>query len=72
MLDGLAGLTGLEPEHIESRWDERGYPHGSGAKGAEMIAELEAAGCQRFYPQMFIGEDDPADFDVVLDAYMGR
>jgi alkanesulfonate monooxygenase SsuD/methylene tetrahydromethanopterin reductase-like flavin-dependent oxidoreductase (luciferase family) len=72
MLDGLAELTGLEPEHIESRWDERGYPHGSGSKGAEMIDELEEAGCQRFYPQMFIGEDDPADFDVVLDAYMGR
>jgi hypothetical protein len=37
-----------------------------------MIAALEEAGCQRFYPQMLIGEDDPADFDTIMDAYMGR
>lgn len=26
-----------------------------------MIAELEAAGCDRFYPQVFLDEDDPSD-----------
>ena len=54
------------------RWDERGYPHGSGSKAAEMIAELEEAGCQRFYPQIFIGEEDLSDFDLIMDAFMGR
>lgn len=72
MLEGMAQLTGHSPEHIESTWDKRGYPHGSGAKGAEMIAALEEAGCQRFYPQLFGREDDPADFDLIFDAYMGR
>ncbi len=72
ILEGMAELTGHTPDHIEDVWDERGYPHGSGAKSAEMIAALEEAGCQRFYPQVFLGEDDPMDFDIVLDAYMGR
>jgi alkanesulfonate monooxygenase SsuD/methylene tetrahydromethanopterin reductase-like flavin-dependent oxidoreductase (luciferase family) len=72
MLERIAGTTGHTIEHIESRWDERGYPHGSGSKGAEMIAALEEAGCQVFYPQLFLGEDDPADFDAVFDAFMGR
>lgn len=72
MLQGIAELTGQSPEHIESRWDERGYPHGPGAKAAEMIAALEDAGCQRFYPQMFVADNDISDFDLVLDAYMGR
>jgi hypothetical protein len=36
-----------------------------------MIAELEEAGCQRFYPQVFVAEDDPSDFDLVFEAYMG-
>jgi alkanesulfonate monooxygenase SsuD/methylene tetrahydromethanopterin reductase-like flavin-dependent oxidoreductase (luciferase family) len=72
MLESMADLTGLEPDHIEQRWDERGYPHGSGGKAAEMIASLEEAGCQRFYPQMFSGEDDPGDFDLIFDAFMGR
>lgn len=72
MLDSMAQLTGLDPDHIEQRWDQRGYPHGSGAKGAEMIAALEEAGCQCFYPQMFAGEDDPSDFDLIFDAFMGR
>jgi len=72
LMEGMAELTGLSVDHIESRWEERGYPHGSGEKPAEMIAALEEAGCQRFYPQMFLSEDDPADFDLVLDALMGR
>lgn len=72
ILGGIADLTGQTPEHIEDVWEERGYPHGSGAKGAEMIAALEEAGCQRFYPQMFLDEDDPANFDLVFDAFMGR
>jgi alkanesulfonate monooxygenase SsuD/methylene tetrahydromethanopterin reductase-like flavin-dependent oxidoreductase (luciferase family) len=71
MLEGLANLTGHSPEHVESRWDERGYPHGSGSKSAEMIAALAEAGCQRFYPQVFLTEDDPVDFDLILDAYQG-
>jgi alkanesulfonate monooxygenase SsuD/methylene tetrahydromethanopterin reductase-like flavin-dependent oxidoreductase (luciferase family) len=71
MLERLAGTTGLTTEHIESRWEERGYPHGSGSKGAEMIAALEEAGCQVFYPQLFLGEDDLSDFDTIFDALMG-
>jgi alkanesulfonate monooxygenase SsuD/methylene tetrahydromethanopterin reductase-like flavin-dependent oxidoreductase (luciferase family) len=71
MLEGMAMKTGHTAEHIEEVWDERGYPHGSGAKPAEMIAALEGAGCQRFYPQVFLNEDDPSDFDLVLDAFMG-
>ena len=71
MLEGIATLTGHTPEHVESRWDERGYPHGSGSKPAEMIAALEEAGCQRFYPQVFLTEDDPTDFELILDAYQG-
>lgn len=69
MLQGIAELTSKSPEHIESVWDERGYPHGPGSKAAEMIAALEEAGCDRFYPQVFLGEDNPSDFDLVLDAY---
>ncbi|HWB88453.1 MAG TPA: LLM class flavin-dependent oxidoreductase [Acidimicrobiia bacterium] len=72
LLEGMAGLSGHTPDYIESRWEERGYPHGSGSKPAEMIAALEEAGCTRFYPQVFVTEDDPRDFDLAFDAYMGR
>lgn len=71
MLDAMAERTGRPPEHIENVWESRGYPHGSGSKPAEMITALEEAGCERFYPQVFIGEDDIGDFDLVFDAYMG-
>jgi alkanesulfonate monooxygenase SsuD/methylene tetrahydromethanopterin reductase-like flavin-dependent oxidoreductase (luciferase family) len=63
----LAGRTNSTPERIEEVYEERGYPHGSGSKPAEMLAALEEAGCQRFYPQMFLG--DPDDYDIILDAY---
>jgi alkanesulfonate monooxygenase SsuD/methylene tetrahydromethanopterin reductase-like flavin-dependent oxidoreductase (luciferase family) len=72
MLEGMADLTGQTPDHIEDVWEERGYPHGSGSKAAEMIAALEEAGCQRFYPQLLTPRDDRFDFDVIMDAYMGR
>jgi len=72
MLEAMAERTGHTTEHIEEVWDQRGYPHGSGSKAAEMIAALEAAGCQRFYPQVFVGEDDLSQFDLVFEAYMGR
>jgi hypothetical protein len=72
MLEEMAERTRQTVEHIEEVWDERGYPHGSGSKPAEMIAALEEAGCQRFYPQLFIPRDRTSDFDIVLDAYMGR
>lgn len=71
LLEGLSEKTGQSTEHIERVYEERGYPHGSGSKGAEMIAALEEAGCQRFYPQLFVGEDDPSDFEIILDAYQG-
>jgi hypothetical protein len=32
-----------------------------------MLDRLEEAGCQRFYPQMFLR--NPEDFDIILDAY---
>ena len=71
LLEGLSEKTGQSTEHIEKVYEERGYPHGSGSKAAEMIAALEEAGCQRFYPQLFVGEDDPSDFEIILDAYQG-
>lgn len=71
MLEGIAEMTGKTPEYIEGVWDERGYPHGPGSKAAEMIAALEEAGCDRYYPQVFVSEDDPADFDIILEAYAG-
>lgn len=71
ILGGIAEMTGKSPEYIEGVWEERGYPHGPGAKAAEMLAALEEAGCDRYYPQVFLDEDDPADFDIILDAYSG-
>ncbi|HIE21787.1 MAG TPA: LLM class flavin-dependent oxidoreductase [Acidimicrobiia bacterium] len=67
LLEHVVELTGQDPEHIEKVYEERSYPHGSGAKAAEMIAALEEAGCQRFYPQFFSA--DLADYDLVFDAY---
>ncbi len=72
MLEAMSDRTGKSPEHIEGAWNSRGYPHGSGDKPAEMIAALEEAGCELFYAQVFLAEDDPADFDLIFDAYMGR
>ncbi|MEA1902429.1 MAG: LLM class flavin-dependent oxidoreductase [Actinomycetota bacterium] len=71
LLAQLAERTGQSTEHIEEVYSERGYPHGPGSKGAEMIAALEEAGCQRYYPQVFLEEDDLSDFDIILDAYQG-
>jgi alkanesulfonate monooxygenase SsuD/methylene tetrahydromethanopterin reductase-like flavin-dependent oxidoreductase (luciferase family) len=68
LLGLLADRTGSSPERIETLYDERGLPHGSGAKPAEMLAALEEVGCRRFYPQMFLG--NPTDFDLILDAYI--
>jgi alkanesulfonate monooxygenase SsuD/methylene tetrahydromethanopterin reductase-like flavin-dependent oxidoreductase (luciferase family) len=68
-LEAFAELTGQSTERIEEVCAERGYPHGSGAKAAEMIAALEEAGCQRFYPQIF--STDFTDYDVILAAYQG-
>ena len=71
LLEQLAERTGQTTDHIEEVYEERAYPHGPGSKGAEMIAALEEAGCQRYYPQVFLDEDDLSDFDVILDAYAG-
>jgi len=71
LLEQLADRTGSTTERIAQIYEERGYPHGPGSKGAEMIAALEEAGCQRYYPQVFLDEDDLSDFDVILDAYQG-
>ncbi|MET0565909.1 MAG: LLM class flavin-dependent oxidoreductase [Acidimicrobiia bacterium] len=67
LLAMLADRTKSTPERIEQVYEHRGYPHGSGSKPAEMLAALEEAGCQRFYPQMFLR--NPGDFDIILDAY---
>jgi alkanesulfonate monooxygenase SsuD/methylene tetrahydromethanopterin reductase-like flavin-dependent oxidoreductase (luciferase family) len=67
LLERLAESTGSTPDRIEEVYDERGYPHGSGSKPSEMLAALGEAGCDRFYPQMFLG--DPGDYDLILDAY---
>lgn len=71
LMEGMADLTGKAPDYIEKRWEEKGHPHGSGSKGPEMIAALEEAGCQRYYPQVFV-DDDPGTRDLVLDGFMGR
>jgi alkanesulfonate monooxygenase SsuD/methylene tetrahydromethanopterin reductase-like flavin-dependent oxidoreductase (luciferase family) len=55
------------PERIETIYQERGYPHGSGSQPAEMLAALEEVGCRRFYPQLLLGNLE--DFDLVLDSY---
>lgn len=67
LLGLLAEQTRSTTERIEQVYEERGYPHGSGSKPAEMLAALDEAGCRRFYPQMFLG--NPEDFDLILDAY---
>lgn len=69
LLEKLADMTGQVPEHIEKVYSERGYPHGSGSKPAEMIAALEAAGCERFYVQAFVA--DVAEYGMILEAYRG-
>jgi hypothetical protein len=63
----LAEQAKSTPERIEHVYEQRGYPHGSGSKASEMLHALEESGCQRFYPQMFLG--NPADYDMILDAY---
>jgi alkanesulfonate monooxygenase SsuD/methylene tetrahydromethanopterin reductase-like flavin-dependent oxidoreductase (luciferase family) len=55
------------PDHIESVYQERGYPHGSGSQPSEMLAALEEVGCRRFYPQLLL--ENLEDFDLILDAY---
>jgi alkanesulfonate monooxygenase SsuD/methylene tetrahydromethanopterin reductase-like flavin-dependent oxidoreductase (luciferase family) len=69
LLDELAGLTGQSTERIEQVYEERQYPHGSGAKAAEMIAALEESGCRRYYLQIF--NTPLPNFDVILEAYQG-
>lgn len=69
LLEELAEMTGQPPQRIEEIYEERRYPHGPGAKAAEMLGELEAAGCQRFYLQIF--NTPIANFDLILDAYAG-
>jgi alkanesulfonate monooxygenase SsuD/methylene tetrahydromethanopterin reductase-like flavin-dependent oxidoreductase (luciferase family) len=69
LLERLAEMTGQTPQHIEEVYTRRGYPHGFGAKPAEMMAALEEAGCRRFYLQMFAVA--PADYGTILDAYRG-
>lgn len=69
LLEELAGMTGQAPEHIESVYEERHYPHGSGSKPAEMMAALEDAGCRRYYMQIF--NTAVGNFDTILEAYQG-
>ena len=70
MLDKLAEITNRSPEEIETVYEERQIPHGSGSKASEMMAALEEAGCERYYSQVFVNEDDPSDFDLIFDAYL--
>lgn len=69
LLGKLADVTGQDPDHIEKVYDERGYPHGSGSKPAEMIAALEEAGCDRFYIQAFVA--DVGEYGTIVEAYGG-
>jgi alkanesulfonate monooxygenase SsuD/methylene tetrahydromethanopterin reductase-like flavin-dependent oxidoreductase (luciferase family) len=67
LLEMLAERTHSTPDRIETVYEERGYPHGSGSKPAEMLAALEEAGCRRCYLQIFLG--DAGVLDLILDAY---
>jgi alkanesulfonate monooxygenase SsuD/methylene tetrahydromethanopterin reductase-like flavin-dependent oxidoreductase (luciferase family) len=67
LLENLASLTGRTTTHIEQVYEERSYPHGSGAKASEMLTALAEAGCRRYYPQI-MGQD-LADFDIIVDAF---
>ena len=69
LLEKHAAKTKSTPEWIETVYSDRGYPHGSGSKPAEMLAALGEAGCQRFYMQIFIRDLDV--LDTVFEAYQG-
>jgi alkanesulfonate monooxygenase len=69
LLDAFAELTDQTTERIEEVFTERGYPHGSGSRPAEMLAALEEAGCQRFYAQTFAADVDM--YEAIFDAYRG-
>ena len=69
LLEELAELAGQPSDRIEQVYEERGYPHGPGSKAAEMIAALEEAGCERFFPQIFVR--DMAEFDISVAADQG-
>ena len=69
LLDLFAEITGQTTEHIETTYEERGYPHGSGSKATEMLTALEEAGCQRYFPQLFI--DEVSDMEIIMEAYQG-
>jgi len=69
LLERQSAKTNSTPELIATVYSERGYPHGSGSKPAEMLAALEEAGCRRFYMQIFVRDLDV--LDLVYDAYLG-
>jgi alkanesulfonate monooxygenase SsuD/methylene tetrahydromethanopterin reductase-like flavin-dependent oxidoreductase (luciferase family) len=69
ILESHAAKTKSTPERIESVYEERGYPHGSGSKASEMLDALADAGCQRYYMQMFVR--DLTVLDLALEAYQG-
>lgn len=69
LLEELSDMTDQAPERIEAVYEERGYPHGSGAKPAEMMAAIEEAGCRRYYMQIF--NTSVSNFDLILEAYQG-
>ena len=69
LLEMFAEMTGQTPEHIEKTYEKRGYPHGPGSKAAEMLAALGEAGCQRYFPQLFV--DEVSDMEVIMEAYQG-
>lgn len=66
LLEQFAELTDSTTERIEEVYEEHGYPHGYGAKPAEMLAALEGAGCQRYYAQAFGAEVD--QYDTIFEA----
>lgn len=73
VLEKAAEFFDRPVDHLEQRLNDRGYPHGSGSKPAEMMAALSEAGCQRFYVQaFFVDVGDPGRLDDTFEAYMGR
>lgn len=69
LLAAYAEWARTPAERIESVYEQRGYPFGSGSRPAETLASLAEAGCQRAYMQHFVS--DVAELDAILEAYVG-
>lgn len=68
-LERMSQITGQTTERIEQVYREKKIPHGPGSQARDMLAELEAAGCERYYIQIF--GLSPSELDLLVEAYQG-